>query len=104
MDADLGQELVPSRRFGIIQGGKLRCIDDFSELLVNSACGVSESIEVGGVDEIVLLARLYAQSLRTKRCRFVSADGEVLDAPVHSHWCNGGGSKLVGRLLDLRNA
>eukprot|EP00973_Karenia_brevis_P066908 9301019-Karenia_brevis.AAC.1 len=59
----LGSFWIPSRRFGVRQGGKIRNVDDFSESLVNQACGLSEKVSSAGVDEIVAMIRLWVHAL-----------------------------------------
>ena len=53
------QEIDPatplSRRFGIRQGGKIRCVDDFSRSGVNVCCSTSESPKPHTVDVIEAL-------------------------------------------------
>ena len=53
------QEIDPatplSRRFGIRQGGKIRCVDDFSRSGVNACCSTSESPKPHTVDVIAAL-------------------------------------------------
>ena len=44
LERKLGPLWIPSRRFGIRQGSRVREIDDFSEFLVNLATGIQEKI------------------------------------------------------------
>ena len=104
VSAKVGPDWALARRFGIRQNKKLRCIDDYSEFMVNSACGVSEAIEIGGVDEIVVTARMFVKSFLSGRCRFELPSGEVLDAPLHASWSGRRAKTMMGRLLDLKNA
>ena len=49
------QSIPLSRRFGIRQGGKIRCVDDFSRSGVNACCSTSESPKPHTVDVIAAL-------------------------------------------------
>ena len=49
-----------SRRFGIRQGGKIRCVDDFSRSGVNACCCTSESPKPHTVDVIAALCMSLA--------------------------------------------
>ena len=60
----LGEEWVPVRRFGIQQGGKLRPIDDASEYLQNSTVTAPEKVDLGGFEEMVSLAKEWAEACR----------------------------------------
>ena len=51
---------VPSKRFGVQQNEKVRCVDDLSEFLINSTVTQTERIELEGLDHVVALARLFA--------------------------------------------
>ena len=62
---------VPSRRFGIRQGAKLRVIDDFSASGINDALAASETIDPADVDRIVANIRTHAQAF--------SRDDDALD-------------------------
>lgn len=44
----VGPLWTPSRRFGIIQGQKVRNIDDLSEFSVNQRYGPGEKLDLGG--------------------------------------------------------
>ena len=54
---------VPSRRFGIVQGGKLRPIDDYSISRVNDTLAASESIDTSDVDHIAANCRLLGDTV-----------------------------------------
>ena len=50
---------IPSKRFGVKQGGKVRAVDDFSEFLVNASVTSSEKLALYGIDEVVNTARFF---------------------------------------------
>ena len=52
---EVSQSTPLSRRFGIRQGGKIRCVDDFSRSGVNACCSTSESPKPHTVDVIAAL-------------------------------------------------
>ena len=79
--AKLGPLWTPSRRFGIVQGGKIRNIDDLSEFAINQTYGTPEKLDLGGVDEVVALAAAWVRKLK--------------ETPDRS---------LLGRCLDLKGA
>ena len=59
IDARVGPVWVASKRFGIVQGEKMRAVDDLSEYMVNSTVSESEKIVLDGVDEILAVARFF---------------------------------------------
>ena len=52
---DIDTSIALSRRFGIRQGGKIRCVDDFSKSGINSCCSTSKSPRPHTVDVISAL-------------------------------------------------
>jgi hypothetical protein len=54
-----GDEWIPSRRFGVRQGGKIRPVDDFSQFLVNATVTCHEKIDLEGIDCIYATARFF---------------------------------------------
>eukprot|EP00435_Cladocopium_sp_Y103_P030693 s2267_g7.t1 len=52
-----GDNWIPSRRFRVRQGGKIRAVDDFSPFLVNSTVTCHEQIDLEGIDTICASAR-----------------------------------------------
>ena len=91
---------VPSRRFGVRQGAKLRVIDDFSASGINDALAACETIDPADVDHIVANIRTHAQA-------FAHSDDEIdEDSPLagvvrHDDVkCD----SLVGRMFDISNA
>ena len=57
LDKKFPEGWVPSKRFGVVQGPKIRAVDDFSEFLVNAACGTGEQIVLQGLDDVAAAAR-----------------------------------------------
>lgn len=91
---------IPSKRFGVRQGAKIRAVDDFSEFLVNASVTTTEKLQLFGLDDVVNTARTFLG------CDFLEGD-ETLD----SLWCSPGASHfkgpwkdIFGRALDLKSA
>ena len=57
LDCKFPEGWVPSKRFGVVQGPKIRAVDDFSEFLVNAACGTGEQIVLQGLDDVAAAAK-----------------------------------------------
>ena len=91
---------IPSRRFAVVQGEKVRPVDDYTVSFVNSTVEVDEAIDPQDLDAIVANARLHADA-------FVAPEGER-----HSSSPSAGvawhqdyaGSRLLGRMWDLSSA
>ena len=62
--AKAGSFWVGARRFAILQNGKIRVIDDFSEFGINKAFGLNEKAHMKGLDQIVAWAKVWASSLQ----------------------------------------
>ena len=91
---------VPSRRFGIMQTGKLRAIDDFTVSRVNSALSSREKIDPADIDHIAANARIHCDALvASAECRHTSSP--FIDLQRHSDYQ---GAMLMGRLYDIKSA
>lgn len=101
----VGPLWTPSRRFGIVQGQKVRNIDDLSEFSVNQCYGPGEKLELGGVDEVVSLAaaRMRVRGGCGDRVQVELSSGMVLEGPKAEEF-RGSGLRLSGRCLDLKSA
>ena len=91
---------IPSKRFGVRQGGKIRAVDDFSEFLVNASVTATEKLQLFGLDEVVNTART-----------FLGCDFLMMDESMESLWCSdevksfdGPWRRIFGRALDLKSA
>ena len=83
LTSTLGPSWVPSRRFGVVQGSRIRPIDDFSESLVNHVVTCCEKIDVAGVDKIATGSKLWARLLRDQEVVVALSNGEVLRGTRH---------------------
>ena len=91
---------VPSKRFGVRQGGKIRAVDDFSEFLINASVTSTEKLQLFGLDEVVNTART-----------FIGCDFLMADDLLENLWCDpavrffkGPWTDIMGRALDLKSA
>ena len=99
LDRKFPKGWVPSKRFGVRQGGKIRAVDDFSEFLVNMSVTSTEKLALYGIDEVVNTARSFMCS----KSLLLASDGTAkvdhsLD-PSDGPWVS-----LQGRALDLKSA
>jgi len=90
---------IPSKRFGVRQGGKVRAVDDFSEFLISSSVTTTEKLALYGIDEVVNTARVFMGA------DLIEFDGGGFPkvasgaTPAASVW-----RPLHGRALDLKAA
>ena len=101
----LGALWTPSRRFGIVQGGKVRNIDDLSEFGVNQAYGTPEKLDLGGLDEVMALAAewIRAGQQGQEEVSVALSSGKILTGKLHADYKSHSKS-LRGRCLDLKSA
>ena len=101
-----GPNWIPSRRFGVRQGGKIRSVDDFSQYLVNATVTAHEKIDLEGIDCICSTARFFlgATSLDAGRVwHILDVEGSWSGA-VARDWPRHECQNLLGRCLDLKHA
>lgn len=93
------------RRFGIMQGSKLRCIDDLSEPGTNNAYGSREKLDLMGLDAIAAVVRLIHTAISSDRSLEVKlSDGTSLRGNLHPTWDLAEARTWFGRCLDLSKA
>ena len=91
---------IPSKRFGVRQGQKVRAVDDFSEFLVNASVTSTERLQLFGIDEVINTARTFLGSDLLE----VNEDfSQVGSKPELRDW-HGPWKSLKGRALDLKAA
>ena len=100
----LGEDWLACRRFGVVQGDKVRLIDDLSEFFVNATVESFEKVDLGGVDEIASIIRTWAVSTKDGRVKVVLENGKVLEGELHHDFQKDSGYKLLGKCLDLESA
>ena len=100
----MGSCWVPSRRFGVRQGGKIRPVDDFSQYLINATVSSHEKIDLEGLDHICSTARFFMGAASDDRSIKFPAGADIPCAYLASDWTLDDARNLVGRCLDLRQA
>ena len=101
---ELGHFWVPAPRVGIRQGNSVRPIDDFSCFAHNSTSGTVEKPAAGGVDEIVSIAKVFAESATDERVSVKYSDSSMDASSLHASLRNHEARRLVGRTIDLEKA
>ena len=106
MDERHGGTWIPSKRFGVVQGDKVRSVDDLSEFLVNATVTETEKILLEGIDEITCLARYFggATVAGVDSFRLPSSSKGTVTRRLHPDFRNGEARRLLGRALDLKAA
>lgn len=105
LDAMFPAGWCAARRFGLMQSGKLRCIDDLSEPGTNAAFGTSEKLSLMGLDSIAGLVRFVHSAVQDNREVHVTlSDNSVLRGKLHPEWTVEEARTWYGRCLDLRKA
>ena len=105
LTAKYGALWIPSRRFGITQGGKLRSIDDCSEPGINACFGSKEKVSMKGLDQVVAWSRAHVDSVgENRQVRVRTSSGKELVGVLHKEWDLGEWTKLHGRVADLKSA
>ena len=101
-----GNNWIPSRRFGVRQGGKIRSVDDFSQYLVNATVTAHEKIDLEGIDCICSTARFFlgATSCDTGRVWQIPDNAGSWSGAVSPDWPHNECQNLLGRCLDLKHA
>ena len=99
-----GADWVPSRRFGVRQGGKIRPVDDFSQFLINATVTCHEKIDLEGIDSICATARFFLGASSQNGDWKIPTENEVLTGRQAASWVGSNASDLYGRCLDLRQA
>ena len=91
---------VPSRRFGIRQGGKVRCIDDYAASHINDALSSTETVEPDDLNTIAVNVRAHMaaftapSSSRSPSSSFSTCRRH----PDHAE------ARLLARMWDLESA
>lgn len=97
---------VPSKRFGVVQGAKVRAVDDFGEFLINAACGTGEQIVLQGLDDVASAAKYMLSAPGEDGNIWVpSAEGcHTCRGLYDAGWQRSELGDLQGRALDLKSA
>lgn len=100
----LGPHWIPSRRFGVRQGGKIRPVDDFSQYLINSSTSCHEKIDLEGIDNIVSVARFFLGACDGAGVWRLPGEHGDPSGTLAGDWKSQDVSDLWGRCLDLKQA
>ena len=96
---------VPARRVGVVQGGEVRPIDDFSEFGHNMTSTTHDYADLGGVDRVIAVVKAWMDSVGADGVvRMRLSNGTVLEAPVHPDFVTPESRAPVGRCIDVRRA
>ena len=91
---------VPSRRFGIRQGKKMRVIDDYAASKINDTLAASEAVDPDGLDRIGANAKAHMEAFTAAEA-MVPADSPFRGLARHRDHAE---ARLVSRLWDLASA
>ena len=92
------------RRFGIIQGNKLRPIDDCRESGLNEVYEVRNGLDLHDVDVMAAAARLAMRASAGRVSIYEPCGEQPLEFTIHASWLSELKSGWVGRRLDLKAA
>ena len=105
VSAIVGPLWTLARRFGILQSGKTRVIDDYSEPYVNAAYGGLDKLNLGGVDEIAAMLKEILLAIRDDRTVLITfSSGKQLRGVLHASMEPTEARDIVGRTLDMKAA
>ena len=91
-----------TRRFPIVQGPKVRIIDDCLQSGLNSAYATYNKLRLMDADAFISLVLLIVKCSHQTGSRIMLDSGEELTVKRHPGW--GGGLDLLGKTLDLSSA
>lgn len=87
MHHKFGEHWLPVKRFGVVQKGKLRPIDNFKESMLNLTFGCYEKIELKAMEHSLWMLVTLVRCMRhLGEVEFVLSDGSVLKGCVHPTW------------------
>ena len=101
---DKGPCWIPSRRFGVRQGGKIRPVDDISQYLINATVSCREKINLEGLGHICSTARFFMGAAGDNRALYLPEEFSQEGQCLADDWSLGEARDLYGRCLDLRQA
>lgn len=83
----MGKNWLPVRRFGILQNGKLRPIDNFKESMINLTFSCVGRVELRAMEHILwMTVTIIKYLLHFGEVKFVLSDGTELKGCVHPSW------------------
>ena len=103
--AELGTLFTVARRFGIKQGDKIRSIDDYSLPGVNSTVDTLEKIDLLGPDEMFIMLKLIASSVKESGEVLMRLhDGSILRGRLPEGVQPSEARSWIGKTFDLESA
>ena len=102
LEEQLGRGAILNRRFPIVQGPKVRAIDDYSESSVNLAFQSVEKLSLHDADVVANFVRVLEEVCSGHIKSLVCSDGTVHQVRPHRDWKSG--AQLVGTTMDLASA
>ena len=104
LDEEFGSRWIPSRRFAVVQGSKVRPIDNFSEFGINDAFGSCEKVLMLNLDHVVGWAKAWSGIADDKSAAgILDTAGHWWRGNIHKDWAHDWG-KIHGRVADLKSA
>jgi hypothetical protein len=101
----LGKQFVITRRFGVIQGGKVRPIDDFSENCINDTISSFEKIDLMSTDDYVAVLKVAICSVHEDDTVSTQLDnGEILKGKLAPGLSKLSSKQWLGKTFDLKGA
>ena len=99
-----GHDWSTIRRFLVVQGSKVRPIDDGRECHINEATATTNKLDLMTVDSLAVLARILMESIESGSFSFCLSGGETLSGTVDKAWSKQQFKMWQGRRLDLASA
>ena len=98
-------EWIPSPRFGLKQGAKVRSIDNYSAGGINGAFSASEKVLLQGVDAVAALGKaMLTATDDSRKVKVTSSSGKEFMGELHPAWALQDARTILGRALDLEAA
>ena len=89
----------------MVQGEKIRPVDDFSRYRTNAAFGTKEKVLMLGLDQVVSWSRAWTGSVDAERTlRLKDSGGKCYETWLSDEWSGDEFVNLVGRVADLKSA
>ena len=105
----VGPRWIAARRFPVVQGAKVRPVDDYSEFGQNATFGSVERVVLKGLDQVATWLRAWLDTAGridtvSRRGSFLDTSGRVWEFVLAPDWSISAWVDLVGRVADLRSA
>ena len=105
LDNKFGTCWIPVRRFGVVQGDKVRPVDNFKAARVNEALEQCEKLSLDSIDDYISIARCWLNAVSEEDTVMVTlSSGDTLEGTLHSEWRDKSFKSLFGKTFDLTSA